>query len=124
MLLPRNFSRLVFSPAVPGGLGVGWGGVVAVDQPFGNVAFVPQNRGSGNGNFFTPIPINTNLRNYTDPSTLASDVPGSFAGNTLAPALQIAGSFLDSIQVDFLIRATQADQRTSKIGRASCRERV
>ncbi|MCH8851939.1 MAG: hypothetical protein IID41_04730 [Planctomycetes bacterium] len=114
LLLPRNFSRLGFSPAVAPG-GVGLGSVVAPDQPFGNVAFVPQNRGSGNGNFYTPIPINTNLRGFTDPSTLASDVPGSFAGNTLAPALQIAGSFLDSIQVDFLIRATQADQRTSTL---------
>ncbi|MCH8964336.1 MAG: hypothetical protein IIB58_05205, partial [Planctomycetes bacterium] len=115
LLLPRNFSRLGFGPAVPAGLGVPLGGVIVGDQPFGNVAFVPQNRGSGNGNFYTPIPINTNLRGYTDPSTLASDVPGSFAGNTLAPALQIAGSFLDSIQVDFLIRATQADQRTSTL---------
>ena len=115
LLLPRNFSRLGFGPAVPGGLGAPLGGVITPDQPFGNVGFVPQNRGSGNGNFYTPIPINTNLRGYTDPSTLASDVPGSFAGNTLAPALQIAGSFLDSIQVDFLIRATQADQRTSTL---------
>ena len=115
LLLPRNFSRLGFGPAVPGGLGVGLVGGGPLDQPFQDVGTVPGNRGSGNGNFYTPIPINTNLRGYTDPSTLASDVPGSFAGNTLAPALQIAGSFLDSIQVDFLIRATQADQRTSTL---------
>jgi general secretion pathway protein D len=114
LLLPRNFSRLGFGPNVaPGGNNLG--GVINPDQPFGNAGLVPQNRGSGNGNFYTPIPINTNLRQYTDPSTLASDVPGSFAGNVLAPALQIAGSFLDNIQVDFLIRATQADQRTSTL---------
>ncbi|MCH8853303.1 MAG: hypothetical protein IID41_11730, partial [Planctomycetes bacterium] len=114
LLLPRNFSRLGFGPAAAPG-GVGLGGGIPPDQPFGNPAFVPQNRSGGNGNFFTPIPVTTNLRSFTDPSTLASDVPGSFAGNTLAPALQIAGSFLDNIQVDFLIRATQADARTSTL---------
>lgn len=114
LLLPRNFTRLGFGPNVAPG-GVALGNQQGADQPFLNPAFVPANRGSGNGNFFTPIPVNTNLRGYTDPSTLASDVPGSFAGNTLAPALQIAGSFLDNIQVDFLIRATQADQRTSTL---------
>jgi len=39
---------------------------------------------------------------------------GNFAGGILgqAPALGIAGQFLDDIQVDFLIKATQADRRT------------
>jgi len=38
----------------------------------------------------------------------------SFTGQLLnqAPALGIAGQYLDDIQVDFLIKATQADQRT------------
>ncbi len=113
LLLPRNFTRLGFGPNVAA-FGAPLAGGGPSDQPFVDVAFVPQNRGSG-GNFFTPVPVNTNLRGYTDPSTLASDVPGSFAGNTLAPALQLAGSFLDNIQVDFLIRATQADSRTSTL---------
>jgi type II secretory pathway component GspD/PulD (secretin)/tetratricopeptide (TPR) repeat protein len=39
---------------------------------------------------------------------------GDFAGGILgsAPALGIAGQFLDDVQVDFLIKATQADRRT------------
>ncbi|MFZ4574620.1 MAG: hypothetical protein ACOYN0_09500 [Phycisphaerales bacterium] len=39
---------------------------------------------------------------------------GDFATNILqqAPALGIGGQFLDDIQVDFLIKATQADRRT------------
>lgn len=39
---------------------------------------------------------------------------GDFAGNILqgAPALGVSGQFLDDIQVDFLIKATQADRRT------------
>lgn len=39
---------------------------------------------------------------------------GSFANNILskAPALGVAGQFLDDFQVDFLVKATQADQRT------------
>jgi type II secretory pathway component GspD/PulD (secretin) len=39
-------------------------------------------------------------------SDFASDILGT------APALGIAGQFLDDIQVDFLIKATQADRRT------------
>lgn len=42
---------------------------------------------------------------------------GDFATGILAqaPALGIAGQFLDDIQVDFLIQATQADQRTVQL---------
>ncbi|MBX3386895.1 MAG: hypothetical protein KF768_10020 [Phycisphaeraceae bacterium] len=42
---------------------------------------------------------------------------GDFASAVLAqaPALGIAGQFLDDIQVDFLIQATQADQRTVQL---------
>lgn len=41
-------------------------------------------------------------------------IQGGFAGlvGPEAPALGIAGQFLDDIQVDFLIKATQADRRT------------
>ncbi|MCE2966685.1 MAG: hypothetical protein ACK5WB_13940 [Phycisphaerales bacterium] len=40
-----------------------------------------------------------------------------FAGGILggAPALGVAGQFLDDVQVDFLVRATQADRRTSTL---------
>lgn len=42
---------------------------------------------------------------------------GDFASQVLgrAPALGIAGQFLDDIQVDFLITATQADKRTVRL---------
>ncbi len=42
---------------------------------------------------------------------------GDFAESVLsaAPALGIAGQFLDDIQVDFLIQATQADRRTVQL---------
>ncbi len=112
LLLPRQFGRLGITPSVPA-FGTPTGNVGTPDQPFVNPAFVPSNNGSGN--FWTPVPINTNLRAYTSPAALISDVPGSFAGRDIPPALQIAGSFLDNIQVDFLIRATQADSRTNTL---------
>jgi type II secretory pathway component GspD/PulD (secretin) len=41
-------------------------------------------------------------------------VPGSLAGEVAgSPAFQMFGSFLDNIQVDFLLRATQLDVRSS-----------
>ncbi len=118
LLLPRAFSRLGFTPAPAGfGTGIPQGGPggpgSAINQPFQNVAFVPQNNRGGNANNWSPIPILNNSVEYT--SQLQSDVPGSFAGLDLPPALVIAGSFLDNIQVDFLIRATQADSRSSTL---------
>ncbi len=114
VLLPRHFSRLGFTPAVPA-LGVGLAqtpGAGQLSQPFGQPQLVPQ-RVSGTGGLSTPIPIINRITGFTDPSSLGSDIPGSFAGTTLGPAFSLFGSFLDNIQVDFLIRATQADSRTS-----------
>lgn len=58
----------------------------------------------------SPIQFNQN-------STGIVDVLGSASGlgaqiNTLGPALAVGGRFLDDIQVDFLIEATQADTRS------------
>ena len=111
LLLPRTFSRLGFTPNTPG-LGTATIGGGPVNQPFGNPFLIPQ-RGGGGGSQLTPVPIINRVINFTDPSNLGSDVPGSFAGTTVGPALSIFGSFLDNIQVDFLLRATQADSRTS-----------
>jgi general secretion pathway protein D len=109
LLLPRQFGRLGFTPATaPVGVGIP-PGPTAVQQPYTNVGFVPS--ATGNDNNTTPIPFLNNVLDYT--SRLQSDVPGSFAGSQLPPAMQIFGSFLDNIQVDFLIRATQADSRAS-----------
>jgi type II secretory pathway component GspD/PulD (secretin) len=51
---------------------------------------------------------------FSDPRNIQTGVPGSFAGSAFSnPALQIFGSFLDNIQVDFLLKATQADGRST-----------
>jgi type II secretory pathway component GspD/PulD (secretin) len=57
----------------------------------------------------SPIGVGSNTLGLTE--GLSS---GEFAGGILgaAPALGIAGQFLDDVQVDFLIKATQADRRT------------
>jgi type II secretory pathway component GspD/PulD (secretin)/tetratricopeptide (TPR) repeat protein len=114
LLLPRTFSRLGFTPntpalgaALPSALPVG-----TVSQPYGQPVLVPA-PGGGGGSQTTPVPVINRVISFTDPANLGSDVPGSFAGQTIGPALSLFGSFLDNIQVDFLIRATQADSRTT-----------
>ncbi len=114
LLLPRSFSRLGFVPNAPA-LGTGLATIPAaggVAQPYGQPYLIPQRQG-GSGSQGTPVPLINRLSQFTDPANLGSDVPGSFAGQTIGPALSVFGSFLDNIQVDFLIRATQADSRTS-----------
>ncbi len=113
LLLPRTFSRLGFTPNSPA-LGTGTGvdpNLNPVPQPYGQPVFVP--RSTGSSSQATPIPIRSGILDITNPSGQPSDIPGSFGGTDIPPALSIAGSFLDNIQVDFLIRATQADSRTS-----------
>lgn len=111
LLLPRSFSRLGFTPNAPA-LGTATTTTGAVAQPYGQPFFVPQRQG-GSGSQLTPVPVINRVSSFTDPANLGSDVPGSFAGQTIGPALSVFGSFLDNIQVDFLLRATQADSRTS-----------
>ncbi|MCH8149491.1 MAG: hypothetical protein IH987_16160, partial [Planctomycetes bacterium] len=111
LLLPRSFSQL---GAVPNATTLGQNlatGFVAV-QPFQQPFLVPP-RSGGSGSRTTPIPILANVLDFTSAASLDSDVPGSFAGQNIGPALSIFGSFLDNIQVDFLVRATQADSRSS-----------
>lgn len=112
LLLPRRFSRLGFGPATPALGNPLLPNPNPVPQPYGQPFMVPAAAG-GSGSHMTPVPIRNNVTSFTDPANLGSDVPGSFAGNTIGPALNIFGSFLDNIQADFLIRATQADSRTS-----------
>ena len=66
-------------------------------QPYGNAGYVPT--GSSYNNF-TPISSGQNSLSLADPRALNTGIPGSFATQSLAPALNIAGSFLDNIQVD------------------------
>ncbi|MHC5110005.1 MAG: hypothetical protein ACYTHJ_09015 [Planctomycetota bacterium] len=112
-LLPRTFSRTGFTPAVPplGNANI-LNPAAGIPQPYGYPALVPPSAG-GSGSQWTPVPILSNVTDFTDPSRLPGDIPGSFAGQTIGPALSIMGSFLDNIQVDFMIRATQADSRTT-----------
>ncbi|UCE61206.1 MAG: hypothetical protein JSU63_05550 [Phycisphaerales bacterium] len=111
LLLPRSFSQLGYTQAVPAG-GNALAPGAAIPQPFNNPTLIPQQAGGG-GSEGTPVPIRNSVLDFTNAQRLPSDVPGSFAGQEIGPALSIFGSFLDNIQVDFLIRATQADSRTS-----------
>ncbi len=62
------------------------------------------------GDEFTPVQTAQNSLGITN----ALAASNAFAGNILGmgPALSIAGTFLDDVQVDFLVQATQADQRS------------
>ncbi|MFI4897160.1 MAG: hypothetical protein ACIARR_04980 [Phycisphaerales bacterium JB059] len=62
------------------------------------------------GDEWSVIPATQNSFGITNSLATAS----SFAAGILSqnPALSVAGTFLDDIQVDFLVQATQADQRS------------
>ncbi|MEK6674867.1 MAG: hypothetical protein AABZ47_04335 [Planctomycetota bacterium] len=116
LLLPRTFSRLGFTPNTPA-IGTGLNAdpnLTPTPQPFGQPYLIPQRQGGG-GSQLTPVPVRSNFLDITNPANQPSDIPGSFGGQNIGPALSVFGSFLDNIQVDFLIRATQADSRTSVV---------
>jgi Flp pilus assembly secretin CpaC/tetratricopeptide (TPR) repeat protein len=110
LLVPRSVSRVGFGPAVPA-LGAATENVDGINQPYTNPTYVPSGRSGGSN--LSPVPVQSGVLNYSDPSRITHDIPGTFAGKDTPPALNIFGSFLDNIQVDFLIRATQADSRNS-----------
>lgn len=112
------------------------GNVVANRIPFGNTIGLPDPNGDTDGdgfgdliytvgpvgqpiratNGFAPIAFN---QNSFDPenglvNTLAEFDAASFAGlaTSVSPALSLGIQFLDDIQVDLLIEATQADKRS------------
>lgn len=114
VLLPRPFAQSGTLPAIPG-FGVPLNQQAGVNQPYGVAGAVP----SGTGvipqfHDMTPIPIGQGSLPLVNPQNFNTGVPGSWAERVgLSPALNIAGSFLDNLQVDFLIRATQANSRSS-----------
>lgn len=112
LLLPRQFSRLGLTPGTPALGTATTRNPAAVPQPYGQPFLVPQRSGGVNSGS-TPVPVINQVTSFTDPANIGSDIPGSFAGQNIGPAFSLFGSFLDNIQVDFLIRATQADSRTS-----------
>lgn len=116
ILIPREFSRLGFLPVPP--VTQGFGTPVDFIQPYRQPGLVP---GTGqvapHSSQATPIPIISNILGISDPVGANTGVPGSFGGTQglARPALQVAGSFLDNLQVDFLLRASQADSRSTTL---------
>jgi len=62
----------------------------------------------------TPIPIGQDSASFTDMIGIATPVSG-ISGQVTNPAMQVFGTFLDDIQVDFLIEATQAHSATRSL---------
>jgi len=112
ILIPRNFSQAGVLPAVPA-----FGQPIAQitpAQPYGNAALVPTGTGViPQFNNTTPIGVSSSSIDLANPGTLNTGISNSFGGSSFAPALSLAGSFLDNLQVDFLVRATQANKRSS-----------
>ncbi|HSW44189.1 MAG TPA: hypothetical protein VLM89_01295, partial [Phycisphaerae bacterium] len=116
LIMPRRFGQLGYAPAAAPLGGVPLTSTTALDQPFGNVALVPQNSpNSWWDRHSTPIPLQNNTLDLAGPR--GTSVPGSLADSfyQAGPAFQLFGSFLDNIQVDFLLRATQMDARGSSV---------
>lgn len=114
VLVPRQFVRNGFTPGAPGGVGINLP-TQPFGQPYGQPGLVPANGNVGPAiGTMTPIPIVNNTLDLAAPSnTNINGTLGSIANST--PAFQIFGSFLDNIQVDFLLRATQIDRRSSDL---------
>lgn len=114
VLIPRQYSRLGALPAIPG-VGGAQNGLTPVQQPYGHPGLVPQPGGViPSFNEMTPIGMQQSSFNLVDPRTISTGIPGTWGQAAAAsPALNIVGSFLDNLQVDFLIRATQANRRSS-----------
>lgn len=79
------------------------------DQPIGQPVFQPGTQGDS----FSPIQSAQNSFGLTEGLTqgsFASDVFSLIRSSAGGPALSLAGRFLDDVQVDFLVEATQADR--------------
>lgn len=116
VLIPRQLSRAGVTPGIPA-LGGGAFPQTIPQQPYANAGFVPAPGGViPSSDNFSPIPTRQGSLNLVDPVGINTGVPGSLAQAVSAnPGLQIAGSWLDNLQVDFLIRATQANRRSSVV---------
>lgn len=113
VLVPRQFSRLGFTPGAPAGIGVPIP-TQQFPQPFGQPGLVPVTGDIGpHSGQWTPIPIVNNTLDLATPT--ATNIAGTLGGSNTAPAFSMFGSFLDNLQVDFLLRATQVDRRNSDL---------
>lgn len=88
------------------------GSQFVIDTDMDGIPDTPVIQGVQNPQGWSPIGAQQNSLGLVE-----SLAEGDFANSILsaAPALGIAGQFLDDIQVDFLIQATQADQRTVQL---------
>jgi general secretion pathway protein D len=114
VLIPREYSRIGSYAATPG-FGLPLTASAVPVQPFGQAAFVPADSGLlPSISNMTPIGMQQGSLALVNPGNINTGVPGTLGNDpALQPALNIAGSFLDNLQVDFLIRATQANRRSS-----------
>ncbi len=114
VLVPRQFVRNGFTPLAPGGTGY-----TIPTQPFaspyGQPGMVPAVGDIGpHSSRMTPMPLVNNTMELASPSD--TNIPGSLGSLVnQSPAFQVFGSFLDNIQVDFLLRASQVDRRSSDL---------
>ena len=66
-------------------------------------------------NHLTPIPVRQNSFGFTDMIGTSTGITDGIGTRATADAMTLGGTFLDDIQVDFLIRATQAHQSTRSL---------
>ena len=64
---------------------------------------------------FTPVNATQGSSTFANMIGLSTPVTNSIGGLVTAPSMSIGGTFLDDIQVDFLIDATQAHQSTRSL---------
>jgi Flp pilus assembly secretin CpaC/tetratricopeptide (TPR) repeat protein len=104
---PRQFSYLGALPVSPTG---GAGSIPpGYAQPYGQAGLVPV--GNGSQNNFTPIPMLNGSNQMAMPQD--TSLPGNLANSFTQPAFQIMGAFMDDLQVNFLLEATQIDKYSS-----------
>lgn len=116
VLMPRTYAETGVMPAIPAYGSGNLSNQVYPSQPYGHPGMVPQSTGiSPHISEMTPITAQQSSYSLADPRSLNTGIPGTFASEGLSPALNLAGSFLDNLQVDFLVRATQASRRSSVV---------
>ncbi|MFI4853870.1 MAG: hypothetical protein ACIAQF_02690 [Phycisphaerales bacterium JB065] len=96
--------RPVFTGTAPGFFDPG-GGAPPVYVPDANFVTGPVQQGS-----FSIVPTESNSNELATSILSGSEFASNILG--LSPALSVAGTFFDDIQVDFLVEATQADRRS------------
>jgi len=108
-LVPRPLTRLGIMPGLPAGPGRPLTQVLPA-QPYSDVGLVPTGAGS---NQWTPVPFLSGSNTLATPRN--TGIPGNLATSVTEPAFQVFGAFLDDLQVNFLLEATQLDQFSSVV---------